>query len=83
MDDTGDIKSYLPTELTPADAYATASNEINERAVKVITRVHAKLIGRDFGTTIQVEEQVQRLIAQATSHENLCQGYLRGWRPYW
>jgi hypothetical protein len=66
-----------------ASAYATASNEINERAVKVITRVHAKLCGRDFGSAIPVEEQVQCLIAQATSHENISQGFLRGWRPLW
>ncbi|KAK3265868.1 hypothetical protein CYMTET_25476 [Cymbomonas tetramitiformis] len=29
-----------------------------------------------------VEAQVQRLITQATSHENLCQSYI-GWCPFW
>ena len=28
------------------------------------------------------EMQVDRLIEQATSHENLCQMY-EGWCPYW
>ena len=69
-------------DAASASAYATASNKINERAVKVITRVHAKLCGRDFGSAVPVEEQVQRLISQATSHENLCQGWI-GWCPLW
>jgi FKBP12-rapamycin complex-associated protein len=29
-----------------------------------------------------VPAQVQRLIAQAISHENLCQSYI-GWCPFW
>jgi len=28
------------------------------------------------------EAQVQHLILQATSHENLCQSYI-GWCPFW
>eukprot|EP00127_Corallochytrium_limacisporum_P000173 Clim_evm34s6 gene=Clim_evmTU34s6 len=57
---------------------------LNERAIEVITRVQAKLTGRDFGPheTLEVPEQVQRLIIQATSHENLCQCYI-GWCPFW
>ena len=31
---------------------------------------------------INVERQVQLLIEQATSHENLCQCYI-GWCPFW
>lgn len=29
-----------------------------------------------------VQSQVQRLILQACSHENLCQSYI-GWCPFW
>jgi FKBP12-rapamycin complex-associated protein len=29
-----------------------------------------------------VHSQVQRLIVQACSHENLCQSYI-GWCPFW
>ena len=57
------------------------------RALEVITRVQAKLTGRDFATSdesddLTVEQQVDRLIKEATSIENLCQIYL-GWCPLW
>ena len=40
-------------------------------------------IGRDFAnTTLDVQFQVQRLILQATSIENLCQCYI-GWCAFW
>eukprot|EP00741_Cyanophora_paradoxa_P013829 tig00020710_g13349.t1 len=58
---------------------------LNERAVSVIRRVSNKLTGRDFGTgavTLAVPTQVDKLIQQATSHENLCQCYI-GWCPFW
>ena len=56
---------------------------MNERAVTVIRRVEKKLTGRDFGTVVfDVKEQVNKLIEQATSHENLCQCYV-GWCPFW
>lgn len=52
----------------------------------MIRRVQAKLSGRDFegegGEPLDVSAQVQRLISQATSHENLCQCYI-GWCPFW
>ena len=34
------------------------------------------------GENESVAVQVQRLIQQATSHENLCQSYI-GWCPFW
>jgi len=57
---------------------------LNEKAVNVIERVSAKLRGKDFSPkeVLTVPEQVQRLIDQATSHENLCQCYI-GWCPFW
>lgn len=52
---------------------------LNQKAVAVIHRVQAKLKGRDFDDEhLDVSAQVQRLINQATSHENLCQCYI-GW----
>ena len=59
--------------------------ELNVKALQVIERVKNKLRGRDFddGTRqLSVEAQVDRLIEQATSHENLCQLYY-GWCPFW
>lgn len=46
--------------------------------------VNVYVIGNDFRheKMINVERQVQLLIEQATSHENLCQCYI-GWCPFW
>lgn len=71
-------------------AYGDASEVLNERAVAVMERMSAKLTGRDFAgdgaatgaESDSVQQQVQRLIQQATSHENLCQSYI-GWCPFW
>ncbi|KAI4162793.1 MAG: hypothetical protein LQ342_003510 [Letrouitia transgressa] len=56
----------------------------NARAVQVLSRVKEKLTGRDFKSDeeLNVEKQVQKLIAQATSVENLCQHYI-GWCSFW
>ena len=64
----------------------TTANEgaLNEKALKVIKRVQDKLTGTDFleldGNVepLDVEDQVQRLIVQATSSENLSQLFI-GW----
>ena len=56
----------------------------NEHAVKVINRISDKLTGRDFKATVvlPVDAQVQKLIQQATSMENLCQCFI-GWCAFW
>lgn len=71
------------------DKEATGEKELNERALSVISRVHNKLTGRDFGdrrnqgrNPLTVPEQVHKLIQQATSTENLCQSF-SGWCPWW
>ncbi|TDH73380.1 hypothetical protein CCR75_008691 [Bremia lactucae] len=59
--------------------------QLNEKALSVIERVKKKLAGRDFddgSRVLSVDAQVDRLIHQATSHENLCQLYY-GWCPFW
>ncbi|KNC98625.1 uncharacterized protein SPPG_06307 [Spizellomyces punctatus DAOM BR117] len=57
---------------------------LNTRALTVINRVSNKLTGRDFkpNQTLDVRNQVHRLILQATSLENLCQCYI-GWCAFW
>ncbi|KAG1057434.1 hypothetical protein G6F43_000742 [Rhizopus delemar] len=57
---------------------------LNSRAVAVVNRVSNKLTGRDFNprVTLDVPTQVDRLILQATSLENLCQCYV-GWCAFW
>jgi len=66
-----------------------ANEVLNERAVAVMARMSNKLTGHDFSTTnteletgLTVKTQVQKLITQAMSHENLCQSYV-GWCPFW
>jgi len=65
----------------------TNDETLNTRALDVITRIQAKLSGRDFckdddDDDLNVEQQVDRLIKEATSIENLCQLFI-GWCPLW
>lgn len=57
---------------------------VNKKAVLIINRVRDKLTGKDFTNydTLTVQKQVDLLIEQATSNENLCQCYI-GWCPFW
>ena len=72
------------------DAFGNNDEALNEKALKVIRRVQDKLTGTDFhspeeefvGDPLDVQEQVQRLIVQATSSENLCQLFI-GWCAFW
>jgi serine/threonine-protein kinase mTOR len=68
----------------PTEDNANKPEALNPRALTVINRVHNKLTGRDFKPqeTLQVPMQVERLILQATSLENLCQCYV-GWCSFW
>jgi len=74
------------SDLSHTDEHPTEEN-LNARALEVITRIQAKLTGRDFCKTdddddFLVEQQVDRLIKEATSVENLCQMFT-GWCPLW
>lgn len=61
---------------------------LNEKALEIIRRVQDKLTGTDFedrdenGDPFDVVDQVQRLIVQATSVENLSQLFI-GWCAFW
>lgn len=56
----------------------------NARATLVLNRINDKLVGNDIPhlSNLDVPEQVDKLIQQATSIENLCQHYI-GWCPFW
>lgn len=56
----------------------------NARALQVLARVKEKLTGRDFKKEqeLSIEEQVDRLLEEATNLENLCQHYI-GWCSFW
>ncbi|XP_035824600.1 serine/threonine-protein kinase mTOR isoform X2 [Aplysia californica] len=68
----------------PADDVAVAPEVTSKKAISIVNRVRDKLTGRDFGQeeSVDVTNQVELLIQQATSHENLCQCYI-GWCPFW
>ena len=50
----------------------------NARALQVLSRVKEKLTGRDFKKQyeLEVNEQVEKLLSEATNLENLCQHYI-------
>ena len=60
------------------------SDDMNQIVKIVLERVSDKLKGTDFNKNeeLKINVQVQRLIRQATSHENLSQSYI-GWCPFW
>ena len=80
----------LPSVLDGGkDSVVANEGQLNERALKVIQRVQDKLTGTDFhssldevGKPLDVQDQVQRLIVQATSSENLSQLFI-GWCAFW
>ncbi|KAF2153226.1 TOR1 phosphatidylinositol 3-kinase [Myriangium duriaei CBS 260.36] len=56
----------------------------NARALQVLARVKEKLTGRDFkrDQELSPDEQVEKLLSEATNLENLCQHYI-GWCSFW
>jgi FKBP12-rapamycin complex-associated protein len=63
---------------------ADRPEQMNAKALQVIERVRRKLTGRDFkpNVTLDVKEQVEELVSQAISIENLCVAFI-GWCPWW
>ncbi|KAH3759091.1 protein kinase [Pelomyxa schiedti] len=82
--DTPGRRVYLShKESVAVNEYDHRSEVLNDRAISVLKRVNRKLTGRDFSSDVlNVHDQVDKLIKQATSHENLCQCYV-GWCPFW
>ena len=78
----GSDERQLYNELEEKDD--TESDDLNQIAKLVLERVSDKLNGTDFNKNeeLKIYDQIQRLIKQATSHENLSQSYL-GWCPFW
>eukprot|EP00826_Nyctotherus_ovalis_P038572 TRINITY_DN3621_c0_g1_i10.p1 TRINITY_DN3621_c0_g1~~TRINITY_DN3621_c0_g1_i10.p1 ORF type:complete len:740 (-),score=270.65 TRINITY_DN3621_c0_g1_i10:161-2380(-) len=63
---------------------AAPIEKLNQTAQFVMERIRNKLNGKEFNTTypVDIQTQVDKLIKQATSDENLAQCYI-GWCPYW
>ncbi len=79
------------SDVNQTGSWDQAEEELfTERGIIVIQRVSDKLTGLDFvgadGTSaiipLDVHEQIDRLIKQATSNENLCTSFF-GWCPFW
>lgn len=71
----------------PEGAQANGAEEResqNARAIEVLDRVSQKLTGRDFkpNEELDIINQVNKLIIEATKLENLCQHYI-GWCSFW
>ncbi|KAJ3212943.1 phosphatidylinositol kinase- protein kinase tor1 [Entophlyctis luteolus] len=77
-------KSHGNNLLVQNQEQAFQPEAINTRAVSIVNRVESKLNGTDFKNPfpLAVDAQVDKLILQATSTENLCQNYV-GWCAYW
>lgn len=61
-----------------ADDAEGTGEQLNERAITVISRISNKLTGRDFNAEeeLKVNTQVDLLIKQATNQEHLAQCYI-------
>ncbi|GAV78802.1 PI3_PI4_kinase domain-containing protein/FAT domain-containing protein/FATC domain-containing protein/Rapamycin_bind domain-containing protein/DUF3385 domain-containing protein/HEAT_2 domain-containing protein [Cephalotus follicularis] len=76
------VMARMSNKLTGRDfsSCSSVSTNSNQHAVD-----HSTLISgdaREVDPALSVKLQVQKLIIQATSHENLCQNYV-GWCPFW
>lgn len=75
------LNSFYSCSLCKTDMQP---EQLNQRAVTVLNRITNKLTGRDFNPdqTLDVHSQVEKLIRQATSTENLCQCWV-GYCAFW
>lgn len=58
--------------------------EKDDSATKILDRIQDKLKGRDFSKDdeLNVSDQVDKLIGEATDYNNLCHMF-QGWYPWW
>ncbi|KAF9116461.1 phosphatidylinositol kinase- protein kinase tor1 [Mortierella sp. AM989] len=87
-DEARSLRRPLPSEQElvsdNVEVDAQPEQQLNQRAVTILNRVTNKLTGRDFhpDVTLDVPSQVEKLIRQATSTENLCQCWV-GYCAFW
>ena len=88
--DAAELSSMVGRPRHRSSVAPPASNDVeakevqNARALQVLSRVKEKLTGKDFrpGEELDCNNQVDRLIKEATNLENLCQHYI-GWCSFW
>ncbi|KAF9190501.1 phosphatidylinositol kinase- protein kinase tor1 [Haplosporangium sp. Z 767] len=86
-DQARSVRKPLPSEqelVNDNPKLETQPEQLNQRAVTILNRVTNKLTGRDFKAdeSLDVPSQVEKLIQQATSTENLCQCWV-GYCAFW
>lgn len=76
------VMARMSNKLTGRDFSTCASipTNSNQHSVDQSTMISGDRSEVDHGLSVKL--QVQKLICQATSHENLCQNYV-GWCPFW
>eukprot|EP00172_Hildenbrandia_rubra_P000040 Plantae.Rhodophyta-Hildenbrandia_rubra.ctg10178.p1 GENE.Plantae.Rhodophyta-Hildenbrandia_rubra.ctg10178~~Plantae.Rhodophyta-Hildenbrandia_rubra.ctg10178.p1 ORF type:complete len:1219 (-),score=182.70 Plantae.Rhodophyta-Hildenbrandia_rubra.ctg10178:1597-4974(-) len=83
MEHIADDDSSTKVSVIDGEVVRDRESALNKRALKAIDRVKDKLYGREFGCgVVSPEDQVVRIVADATSVENLCQHFV-GWCPFW
>ncbi|XP_072960137.1 serine/threonine-protein kinase TOR [Typha angustifolia] len=78
------VMARMSNKLTGRDFSSGSSMSGAVSSVQHVAE-HSNLISgdaREVDPGLSVKLQVQKLILQATSHENLCQNYV-GWCPFW
>ncbi|KAI9816376.1 MAG: phosphatidylinositol kinase- protein kinase tor1 [Phylliscum demangeonii] len=77
-------ETYRPRARSNLDPETEPKEVQNARALQVLSRVREKLTGCDFRANqeLNVPDQVDRLLLEATDLENLCQHYI-GWCSFW
>ncbi|KAF4382019.1 hypothetical protein CsatB_005984 [Cannabis sativa] len=77
------VMARMSNKLTGRD-FSTCSSVSSTNAVQLSVDHNTLISGdtREVEHGLSVKLQVQKLIIQATSHENLCQNYV-GWCPFW
>ncbi|KAI3445863.1 hypothetical protein Pfo_002528 [Paulownia fortunei] len=73
------VMARMSNKLTGRDFSSLPSSSI-QHSLEHSTLISGDTHEADHGLSVKL--QVQKLILQATSHENLCQNYV-GWCPFW
>ncbi|EYU37539.1 hypothetical protein ABFS82_02G047600 [Erythranthe guttata] len=73
------VMARMSNKLTGRDFSSLPSNSV-QHSLEHSTLIPGDIHEADHGLSVKL--QVQKLILQASSHENLCQNYV-GWCPFW
>ncbi|KAG0469712.1 hypothetical protein HPP92_016412 [Vanilla planifolia] len=77
------VMARMSNKLTGRDFSSGSSLSGASSSIHLMEQgAHISSDGREVEHGLSVKLQVQKLIIQATSHENLCQNYV-GWCPFW